>query len=382
MKTMLALLSACLIWSLPAAAQAYSTEVVAEPLENPWSIAFLPDGRMLVTERPGRLRLIESGTLREEPIAGLPDIFVSGQAGLFDVLPAADFASTGVLYLSFAHGTDDANHVRIVRAHFDGQRLSQVQPVFTSQPAKSGDAHYGARMAWATDGTLLMGTGDGFFFRELSQQLDNHHGKIIRIAADGSVPADNPFVGTPDVLPEIYSYGHRNVQAIVVDGQRNRIYAHEHGPRGGDELNRIEAGRNYGWPMISYGRDYSRALITPFTELPDMEQPLLHWTPSIGPGGMTLYDGDHAPWRNSLFVAALAEKSLRRVPLDARGEPGDQETLLADLDQRIRDVRTGPDGALYVVTDESRGQVIRIRPGSGSGASGSNATSTSIGGTL
>ena len=346
-----------------AAATDYQLEVLAEPLEHPWSIAFLPDGAILVTERPGRLRVVAPDGLDPTPIAGLPQVFASGQAGLFDVLLAEDFADSGILFVSFAHGNDDENHTRIVRARFDGRALHEVTPIFTTQPPKSGDAHYGGRMAWMADGTLLLGTGDGFYFREESQNLDSHLGKIIRIRADGTVPDDNPFVGTANARPEIYSYGHRNVQAIVTDQDQGTIYAHEHGPRGGDELNVILPGRNYGWPIISYGKDYSRALITPYTALAGMEQPLLHWTPSIAPSGMTLYDADLFPqWRRSFFVAALAEESVRRVPILDGGAPGEQDTLFEELEQRIRDIRTGPDGALYLVTDEPDGQLIRVGP--------------------
>ncbi len=345
----------------PLAAQNYEIEVVATDLEHPWSVAFIDDEQMLVTERAGRLRLVDRGVLVPEPIQGLPEIFVSGQAGLFDVLPAEDYVESRILYLSFAHGDDDANHTRIIRARFDGRSLSALEPIFTAQPSKSGDAHYGARMAWLPDGTLLMGLGDGFYFREQAQQLDTHLAKIVRLNADGSVPDDNPFVDQAEVLPEIYTYGHRNVQAIVIDRRLGRVYAHEHGPRGGDELNLILPGRNYGWPIVSHGRDYSRALITPFTSQPGMEAPLLHWTPSIAPGGMTLYRGSMFPsWNDSLFVAALAEKSVRRVPLDDSGNPGSQEILFQELEQRIRDVRTGPDGALYLLTDESDGQLLRV----------------------
>lgn len=341
----------------------YQLEVLAEQLEHPWSITFLPDGAMLVTERPGRLRIVTTDGLQSTPVAGLPEVFSSGQAGLFDVLLAQDFADSGVLFLSFAYGNSDENHTRIVRARFDGNSLSDVTPVFTTQPSKSGDAHFGGGMAWMADGTLLLGTGDGFYFREESQNLNSHLGKIIRIRDDGTVPEDNPFVGTANVKPEIYSYGHRHVQAIVIDQERNLIYAHEHGPRGGDELNIIVPGRNYGWPIISHGKDYSRALITPFTAYADMEQPLLYWTPSIAPAGVTLYDGELFPqWRRSFFVAALAEESVRRVPMSAEGEPGMQDTLFKELEQRIRDIQTGPDGALYFVTDEADGQLIRVTP--------------------
>lgn len=354
-----------LVSSATASAQStsYRVEVVAQGLEHPWSVAFLPDGRYLVTERAGRLRVVDQTGVQSAPVGGLPEVFVSGQGGLFEVLLAEDHAQSGHLYLSFAHGDKKANHTRVIRARFDGEQLHDVTPVFTSQPAKSGDAHFGGRMAWLPDGTLVLGLGDGFYFREDAQKLDTHLAKIIRIRADGSVPADNPFVNQAGVLPEIYSYGHRHVQAVVFDHSTGVLYAHEHGPRGGDELNVILPGRNYGWPAITYGRDYSRAMITPFTEQPGMEQPRTHWVPSIAPGGMMLYTGEAFPqWRGNLFVAAMAEKSVRRVPLEAAGRPGPQEVLFTEIDQRIRDVRTGPGGALYLVTDEPQGQLLRIVP--------------------
>jgi aldose sugar dehydrogenase len=341
----------------------YEIETVATGLEHPWSLAFLPNGQMLVTERPGRLRVIDPSGLLADPVAGVPEVFASGQGGLHDILLAEDFETSQELYLSFAYGDDDANHTRVVRARFDGRMLHDVTPIFTSQPAKSGDAHFGGRMEWLPDGTLVLGLGDGFFFREDAQKLDTHLGKIVRIAPDGSVPDDNPFIGRQDVLPEIYSYGHRHVQAVVLDRSSGVLYAHEHGPRGGDEINVIEPGLNYGWPIISYGRDYSRALITPFTMMPNLEQPLLQWTPSIAPAGMTLYEGELFPeWRRSFFVAGLAEEAVRRVPLDANGVPGEQDVLFEEVGQRMRDVRTGPDGALYLVTDEEDGQVLRVVP--------------------
>lgn len=347
----------------PAVPTPYAIETVAEGLEHPWSVAFLPDQRMLVTERPGRLRIIETTGEVSAPVGGVPPVFVSGQGGLFDVLPAQDFASSQIVYLSYAHGTMDANHTRITRARLDGTELVDLTPVFTTEPAKAGDAHFGGRMTWLEDGTLAFGTGDGFYFREDAQKLDSHHAKIIRINADGSVPEDNPFVGREGVLPEIYSYGHRHVQALVPDPERGVLYAHEHGPRGGDELNVIRPGANYGWPVISYGKDYSRAAITPFTERSGMEQPMLIWVPSIAPGGMTLYRNERFPtWNNSLFVAALAEQSVRRVPLTDGGETGEQETLFTEVGQRMRDVRVGPDGALYLLTDDPEGQLLRVVP--------------------
>jgi aldose sugar dehydrogenase len=344
----------------------YRVEVVNDALEHPWSLAFLPDGRMLVTERPGRLRIISADGTMSEPVSGLPPVFASGQSGLLEVLLAQDYEASGLIYLSFVHGDSDANATRIVSARLDGEQLVDVTPIFTASPLKSGDAHAGGRMAWLDDGTLVMGLGDGFYFREAAQKLDTHHAKIIRINADGSVPADNPFVGQEGVLPEIYSYGHRHVQALVTDRERGLLYSHEHGPRGGDELNIIWPGLNYGWPVITYGRDYSRAAISPFTEQAGMEQPLLHWTPSIAPAGMTLYDGALFPqWQGDLFVAALAEESVRRVSIGPDGQPEAQEMLFTELDQRMRDVRTGPDGALYLLTDEEDGQLLRVVPAQG-----------------
>lgn len=340
----------------------YRIETVAGGLEHPWCVAFLPDGRMLVTERAGRLRVIEGGKLLSDPVAGLPPVFVRNQGGLFDVLPARDFASSRVLYLSFAHGDRDANATRVVRARLDGHALKDVQVVFTAQPLKGTAAHFGGRMAWLPDGTLLLTLGDGFQHREQAQTLDNHFGKLVRINADGSVPRDNPFASRKGALPAIYSYGHRNIQGLAVDAAANRIWMHEHGPRGGDELNLIEPGRNYGWPAITYGVDYSGAQISPYTEMKGMEQPLIHWTPSVAPAGMALYDAALFPaWRGDLFVSTLVERSVRRVDLDG-GKVKGQEILFAEIGERLRDVRVGPDGALYLLTDLAQGRVLRVSP--------------------
>ncbi|GAP33764.1 PQQ-dependent oxidoreductase, gdhB family [Piscinibacter sakaiensis] len=349
----------------PVPPTALQVDVVAEGLAHPWSLGFLPDGRLLVTERAGRLRVIEPGpdgrpTLRAVPVAGLPPMLVRGQAGLFDVLVDPDFARNGRIFLSYAHGRADANHLRVASARFDGQRLSGLQPLFTSQPAKAGTQHFGGRLLWLPDGTLLLGMGDGNVERTGAQRLDTHLGKLLRIAPDGSVPADNPWRGRPGVRPEIYSLGHRNPQgAALLDG---RPYVHEHGARGGDELNRIDAGANYGWPLATGGIDYTYARVTPFRRLPGLRDPLVEWTPSIAPAGMTAYDGALFPhWRGSLFVAALKERSLRRIPM-AGGVPGPQEILLHERGERLRDVRAGPDGALYVLTDRPDGAVLRLRP--------------------
>ncbi len=320
---------------------------------------------MLVTERPGRLRLIEPGPdgrpqLRPEPVAGVPPVLARGQAGLFDVVVDPAFAVNGRVLLSFAHDRPEANHLRVVSARFDGRQLQDVNPIFTSMPAKRDAQHFGGRMAWLSDGSVVFGMGDGNLERTDAQRLHTHLGKLLRIRPDGAVPTDNPFVQRADARPEIYSFGHRNPQGMVVI---NGVpYAHEHGARGGDELNRIRPGANYGWPVTTGGIDYTYARITPYRTLPGIEQPLVEWTPSIGPAGLAWYDGALFPaWRGSLLVAALVERSVRRVPM-LNGVPGSQEVLFRDLGERIRDVREGPDGAIYLLTDSPSGRVLRVVP--------------------
>jgi glucose/arabinose dehydrogenase len=361
-RLVLACLSLGLMPAL-AATPSYRIEPIAEGLEHPWSLAFLPDGRALVTERAGRLRLIGHAGLRDAALAGVPAVFASGQAGLFDVLLDPDFATNRHLYLSFAQGTEAANHLRVVRARFTDAGLSEVEIILDAQPDKRGDAHFGWRMALLPDATLVIGVGDGFIRREDAQRLDNHFGKFLRIGRDGRVPPDNPFLAQAGARPEIYSLGHRNPQAVLYDPQHAILFAHEHGPRGGDELNRIEAGRNYGWPLATQGVDYTGARISPWQNYPETEPPLLHWTPSVAPAGMSLYRGDRFPaWRDSLMVATLVEKSVRRIPLQ-NGIPGEvQDILFAELDERLRDVRVAPDGSLWLLTDSARGRVLRVRP--------------------
>jgi glucose/arabinose dehydrogenase len=356
---------------LHATAADYRIDTVVDGLEFPWALGFLPDGRMLVTERPGRLRVIEPGAdgqpvLRAEPVAGLPPVLASGQAGLFDLMLDPDFADNGLLYLSFAHGTVEANHLRIVRARFDGESLHEVTPILTTQPAKSHTQHLGGRMALLADGTLVVGMGDGNLDRTDAQRLHTHLGKILRVHRDGRVPDDNPFVdralGRDGSRAGIYSYGHRNPQAMVYVAAHGALYSNEHGSRGGDELNRIEAGANYGWPITTHGVDYTGARITPYQTWPGVTPPLTQWTPSIAPSGMCWYDGALFPdWRGSLFVSALAEKSVRRVPM-ADGKPGAQDVLFQELGERIRDVRAGPDGAIWLLTDNVEGRVLRVTP--------------------
>ncbi|MBO6811192.1 MULTISPECIES: PQQ-dependent sugar dehydrogenase [Marinobacter] len=365
------ILACCLalgLGSLPAPVQAqspgnYTVETLISGLEHPWSLAFLPEGGALVTERAGRLRRISGEWgLDPEPITGVPTVFNDAQAGLFDVLLSPDFEADRAVFLAYACGTAAANHLCVARCQLQGMALHDVVEIFRAQPAKQGSAHYGGRMAWLPDGTLIVTLGDGFDYREQAQDLSSHLGKIVRLNPDGTAPEDNPFVGSHDALPEIYSYGHRNVQGLVYDSVDGLLIAHEHGPRGGDEVNIIEPGHNYGWPGITHGIDYTGAMITPFVEHEGMEQPLLHWTPSIAPSGMTRYRGELFPdWHGNLLVGALADRSVHRVTLDGR-QANDTETMFEELDERIRDVATGPDGGVYLLTDSAEGRVLRIVP--------------------
>ncbi|WP_425221033.1 PQQ-dependent sugar dehydrogenase [Pseudomonas sp.] len=358
-----ALLGTSLVLCAGAATAAdYQVETLADGLSNPWSLAFLPDGGMLVTERSGQLRLLDAaGQLRAEPVAGVPEAFVNGQSGLMEVALAPDFAESGELFLSYSCGTREANHTCLAAAIFNGEALENAHEIFRVQPAKKGSAHYGGRIAFLPDNTLLLTLGDGFDYREQAQNTANHLGSIVRLNRDGSAPEDNPFVGQADAMPELYSIGHRNVQGILVD-DAGRVFSNEHGPRGGDEINLIEAGKNYGWPKITYGIDYNGSQISPYTELPGLEQPLVYWDPSIAPSGMTLYQGELFPeWQGNLLVSALAGKEVRRVELNG-DTAGEQESLFTELGQRFRDVRTGPDGAVYLLTDSPSGQLLRVVP--------------------
>jgi glucose/arabinose dehydrogenase len=340
----------------------YTVSTVAEGLDHPWSLAFLPDGSMLVTERAGRLRVIRNGQLVPEAIAGVPEVLVGGQGGLFDVVLHPQFATNKVLFLAYAKGESGANATHVARAYYDGSGLTEVKDIFVSTPLKETMNHYGGRMAFLPDGTLIVALGDGFNHREEAQNLNSHLGKIVRINEDGSVPQDNPFVGRSEARPEIWSYGHRNVQGLVYDTLDNRLYEHEHGPRGGDELNLVERGKNYGWPVITYGIDYSGAIISPFKEREGMEQPLLYWDPSIAPSGLAIYRGLKFPaWSGDLFVGALAHMKVVRVNMEG-GKVAGQEDLFGELGKRIRDVREGPDGFLYLTTDEEGGSVLRVEP--------------------
>lgn len=341
----------------------YRIDLLADGLDSPWSIAFLPDGRALITEKPGRLRLLgRDGKLQAKPLSNVPSVFYSGQAGLFDVLPAPDFTQSRQIFLSYACGTRSANHTCVSVARLGSSGLEEVKEIFRSQMAKSGSAHYGGRMVWLPDNTLIVTLGDGYSYREEAQNLSNHLGKIVRINRDGSVPADNPFVKTSGSKPEIYSYGHRNVQGVVYDPVNKRLIAHEHGPRGGDEVNVINPGVNYGWPKATYGIDYTGAQISPFKEFEGTQQPAIYWVPSIAPSGMTFYDGNLFPqWKGSLLVGALKAQQVSRVVLKGN-KATEEEVLFKEVGERFRDIRTGPDGAVYLLTDNPEGRLLRVLP--------------------
>ena len=337
----------------------YTLTTVADKLDNPWSVAQLPDRSFLITERTGQLlRVAPDGT--RISIAGVPPSYFAGQGGLLDVVLHPQFASNQVIYLSYAHGTPEANGTAITRAVLGDNRLENAEQILLVKPLKDTPQHYGGKMLFLPDGSLLLTTGEGFDYREAAQDLSSELGKILRISDDGSVPADNPFSASQS--QRIWTYGHRNPQGLVLDGDTGQVYLHEHGPRGGDEINVIAPGLNYGWPAITYGRDYSGAHVSPFTEADGMEQPLLYWVPSIAPSGMAWYGADVFPeWRGDLMIGALVDKEVRRVDIED-GQVIGEQSLFKELDARIRDVRVGIDGHLYLLTDGEDGKLIKVSP--------------------
>jgi glucose/arabinose dehydrogenase len=342
-----------------------NVETLAEGLVNPWCVAFLPDGTILVTERPGRLRVVRDGALVAQPVAGLPEIHTGGQAGFFDVLPHPDFAANRTVFLSYAHGTDRANALRVARATFDGSALSDLEVIYEAKPLKDTDMHYGGKLVIGPDDKLYFSVGEGSRYKEKAQDMATSFGAIVRIEQDGSIPDDNPTFGSGE-RPELWTKGHRNPQGLAYDEGRGVLWENEHGPRGGDEVNVIEKGANYGWPLATYGIDYNGARISPFTEYEGTKQPFKHWTPSIGVSGLAVYDGDLFPeWRGDLLAGGLAERSLHRIDLDGMREVGEERYLEGE---RVRDVRVGPDGAIYVTTEdrggEPVGKLLRITPAS------------------
>lgn len=339
-------------------------ETVARGLEHPWGLAFLPDGRMLVTERPGRLRLVERDGRLSEPLTGVPRVVTQGQGGLLDVTLGPSFAQDRLVYISFAEPGEGGAGTAVARGRLGDRGLDGTQVIWRQQPKVGGSNHWGSRLVFRRDGTLLVALGDRFAYRDLAQDLSVTIGKIIRINADGSAPRDNPFIGRTGARPEIWSYGHRNVQAAALHPQTGELWTVEHGARGGDELNRPEAGKNYGWPVITYGVDYSGVKIGEGTAKAGMEQPVYYWDPVIAPSGATFYTGDAFPdWKGGLFIGGLASRVLVRLTLDA-GRVTREERYLADLGERLRDVRQGPDGLLYLLTDSPAGRILRVHPAS------------------
>ncbi|MBU3003963.1 PQQ-dependent sugar dehydrogenase [Paraglaciecola arctica] len=342
----------------------YQIQQIANDLNFPWSLAFMPDQSVLVTERSGKLSRIREGH-SPELINGLPNnIYVQGQGGLLDVVLHPNFASNNWLYLSYSMGEPSKNALQVMRAKLRGNQLTEQQVVLRVSPYKSTPVHFAGRMTFLPDHTLLITSGDGFDYREDAQKLNSLMGKVIRIHDDGSVPANNPYVveDTDSLMNYIFSYGHRNAQAIVFDPVRQVIFSNEHGPDGGDELNIIQAGVNYGWPVITHGKDYIGGRISPFTEYPNMQQPFIDWTPSIAPSGMAVHGGEQFKSLNGdLLISVLKFKEVRWVQMDGLKVTG-QLSLFKELDQRIRDVRVHPDGSIYILTDSAQGKVLRVVP--------------------
>ncbi len=341
--------------------QRFRVTTITRGLEHPWGLAFLPDGAMLVTERPGRLRLIREGVLDPVPIAGVPAVAASGQGGLLDVVLHPEFVRTRLVYLSYAGKGRGGAGTEVARARLTDGRLEGLETIFAVEPKSRGGRHFGSRLAFGAEGHLYITTGERGD-SERSQDLADAAGSIVRLTADGGVPDDNPFLGRADARPEIFSYGHRNPQGLARHPVSDRIWAVEHGPRGGDEVNVIRAGANYGWPVITFGVSYIGVPIGEGTAKPGMAQPVTYWDPSISPSGMAFYTGEAFPaWRGNLFVGALSGEVLVRLELDGE-RVVHEERLLQALGTRIRDVRQGPDGRLYLLTDESDGALLRLDP--------------------
>lgn len=355
----------------PPAVKGWHSETVTGALPQAWAMAWLPDGRMLVTGKEGTLHLVTGKEVQAVPLEGLPTLMTSGQGGLLDIaIHPADKGPSLRVYMTMANGSRSENRTILVQGVFDGRKVAGIKTLFTASPSKSGTEHFGSRLAWLADGTLLMSIGDGgnpprrvgnMLAREQAQNLGSDNGSILRLTADGKPAPGNPLAARPGARPEIWSYGHRNVQGLVVDAASGRVYASEHGPRGGDEINRIEGGKNYGWPIQTFGADYRTGEPVGKHSVPGMVDPLLAWVPSPAPSGLALYTGAAFPqWRGSLFSGSLAAMDLRRIALDADGKVVRQERL--DIGKRVRDVRQGPDGQLYVLTDEDHSQILRIVP--------------------
>ncbi|GAA6186289.1 PQQ-dependent sugar dehydrogenase [Aliiglaciecola sp. NS0011-25] len=340
----------------------FSVEEVVTDLDYPWSLAFISESQFLVTQRTGSLRQVVNFTL-SKPIEGLPkDIYVKGQGGLLDVVLHPDYAQNGWIYLSYSAGSDERNTLKVMRAKLKNNQLVDSQVIFTVKPYRNTPVHYGGRLAFLDDNSLLISSGDGFDFRENAQRVNNQMGKILRILDDGQIPDDNPYIGETEknLAYSVYSLGHRNPQGLVYDPIRNLVFSNEHGPAGGDEINIIRKGENYGWPIITNGKDYSGALITPFKKYQGMRQPLVDWTPSIAPSSITVYDGMMFPqMRGDFLVSSLKSKEILWIQMQQNKVVG-QQSLLSELGYRFRDVKVHPDGSLYILVDSQKGKILRV----------------------
>ncbi len=352
-----------------ASAQTYSSEqhefrvaIVVRGLVHPWSLAFLPNGDMLVTERVGRLRIIRNGELRPMPVAGVPEVALGGQGGLLDIALHPKFSENRLIYLSYAAAGEGGSGTEVARAHLIDDELVDLERILDVRPKSIGGRHFGSRLLFGRDGYLYVTAGERAS-RDRAQNLGDLAGSIMRITDDGGVPPDNPFVGRADARPEIYTYGNRNPQGLAMHPETGQIWEAEHGPKGGDEINILVAGTNYGWPVITYGGSYSGAEIGEGTAKAGMAQPARHWgVPAISPSGMAFYTGGDFPsWRDNMFLGALSGRVLIRLVLDGT-EIVHEERLLEDFGERIRDVRQGPDGSLYLLTDSPKGRLLRLDP--------------------
>jgi glucose/arabinose dehydrogenase len=340
-------------------------ESLVAGLQRPWSLAFLPEGDLLVTEKYRGLRVVRDGSLLPDPVAGgPPGVFAKEDSGLLDVALDPDFAKNRLVYLAFAEGDEAANRTAVWRARYEDGRLQDGRVIFRVKPDKAGSSHPGGRLLFLPDGTFLLTVGDGFDYKPAAQDLGSHLGKILRLTRDGTAPADNPFAGRTGALPEIWTWGHRNPQGLALDAATGTVWEHEHGPRGGDEINRLRAGANYGWPLVTHGIDYDGTVISDRAFAPGIERSSFFWAPSIAPSGLAVYRGKaFADWDGKLLVGALAGKSVNRLRYNDKPQFFvEEERMFVSQGKRIRDVRVGPDGLVYVLTDEDEAELWRLRP--------------------
>lgn len=346
----------------------YRVVPVLAGLEHPWGMAWLPNGEMLITERPGRVRRVRSGVLQTEPVTGVPEVLAAGQGGLLDISLHPRFPAKPWVYLTYADGTREANRTVVARLTWDGQGFTERREVLRVSQSKSGTQHFGSRLAWLPDETLLVSIGDGGnpptelagqLIRLQAQNPRSHLGKVLRITADGTAPRDNPLGAK--ALPEVWSWGHRNIQGLAVDSQTGQVWATEHGSLGGDEVNRLQAGQNYGWPAVTHSREYFGPEISPHRSLPGMVDPVWVWSETVAPSGLTVYRGDKFPqWQGQLLAGGLISQAVHRFQVHPQGQV--TEVGKIPIGARVRDVRVGPDGLIYVLTDAPNGQLLRIEP--------------------